>query len=55
MSQENVEIVRAASTANGRRSVVFSVNAQIVPGLGSEEVSDLIRHAQEHAVCHALR
>jgi D-alanyl-D-alanine carboxypeptidase len=45
----------AASTANGRRSVVFSVNAQIVPGLGSEEVSDLIRHAQEHAVCHALR
>jgi D-alanyl-D-alanine carboxypeptidase len=45
----------AASTANGKRSVVFSVNSQIVPGQGSEEVSDLIRHAQEDAVCHALR
>lgn len=45
----------AASTANGRRSVVFSVNSQIVPGQGSQEVSDLIRHAQEDAVCHALR
>jgi D-alanyl-D-alanine carboxypeptidase len=45
----------AAATANGRRSVVFTVNAQIVPGQGSQEVSDLIRHAQEDAVCHALR
>lgn len=44
----------AAATANGRRSVVFSVNAQIVPGQGSQEASDLIRHAQEDAVCHAL-
>jgi D-alanyl-D-alanine carboxypeptidase len=47
--------VFAASTANGRRSVVFSVNSQIVPGQGSPEVDDLIRFAQEDAVCHALR
>ena len=47
--------VFAASTANGRRSVVFTANAQIVPGSGSQEVSDLIRHAQVDAVCHALR
>jgi D-alanyl-D-alanine carboxypeptidase len=45
----------AAATANGKPSVVFSVNSQIVPGQGSQEVSDLIRHAQEDAVCHALR
>ncbi len=45
----------AAATRNGRRSVVFTVNAQIVPGSGSQEVSDLIRHAQVDAVCHALR
>jgi D-alanyl-D-alanine carboxypeptidase len=45
----------AASTKNGRRSVVFTANAQIVPGSGSQEVSDLIRHAQVDAVCHALR
>jgi D-alanyl-D-alanine carboxypeptidase len=44
----------AAATKNGRRSVVFSVNSQIVPGQGSQEASDLIRHAQEDAVCHAL-
>jgi D-alanyl-D-alanine carboxypeptidase len=47
--------VFAASSANGRRSVVFTVNAQIVPGSGNQEVSDLIRHAQVDAVCHALR
>lgn len=45
----------AASTANGKRSVVFSVNSQIVAGQGSQEVSDLIRLAQDDAVCHALR
>jgi D-alanyl-D-alanine carboxypeptidase len=45
----------AASTRNGNRSVVFTVNAQIVPGSGSQEVSDLIRFAQVDAVCHALR
>jgi D-alanyl-D-alanine carboxypeptidase len=39
----------AAATANGKPSVVFSVNSQIVPGQGSQEVSDLIRHAQEDA------
>ncbi len=43
-----------AASANGRRSVVFTVNAQIVPGEGSQEVSDLIRFAQEDAVCRAL-
>jgi D-alanyl-D-alanine carboxypeptidase len=45
----------AASSAEGRRSVVFSVNAQIVPGQGSARVSTLIRRAQVLAVCHALR
>lgn len=44
----------AAASRNGRRSVVFTVNAQIVPGQGSQEVSDLIRHAQVDAVCRAL-
>lgn len=45
----------AASSADGRRSVAFFVNAQIVPGQGSPQVSDLIRSAQAAAVCHALR
>lgn len=45
----------AAATHDGRRSVVFAVNAQIVPGQGSQRVSNLIRHAQTTAVCHALR
>ena len=45
----------AASSANGKRSVVFSVNSQIVPGLGSPRVSGLIRRAQANAVCLALR
>jgi D-alanyl-D-alanine carboxypeptidase len=44
----------AASNGNGRRSVVFGVNAQIVPGSGSQEVSDLIRRAQRLAVCKVL-
>ena len=44
-----------ASTANGKRSIVFTVNSQIVPGQGSQEVSDLIRMAQEDAVCRLLR
>ena len=49
--------VFAASTRNGNRSVVFTVNAQIIgpPGSGSPEVADLIRFAQVDAVCHALR
>jgi len=45
----------AAASANGRRSVVFSVNSQIVPGQGSPRVSGLIRRAQADAVCLALR
>ena len=45
----------AASSADGRRSVVFTVNAQIVPGDGSPQVSDLIRRAQRLAVCKILR
>jgi hypothetical protein len=44
----------AASSANGRHSVVFSVNAQIVPGEGSPAVSNAIRRAQLIAVCRAL-
>jgi D-alanyl-D-alanine carboxypeptidase len=44
----------AAANRNGRRSVVFSVNAQIVPGSGSPAVSDLIRRAQRLAVCKIL-
>jgi D-alanyl-D-alanine carboxypeptidase len=43
-----------ASSANGRRSVVFSVNSQIVPGQGTPRVSGLIRQAQADAVCLAL-
>jgi D-alanyl-D-alanine carboxypeptidase len=45
----------AASSRNGRRSVVFAVNAQIVPGQGPRRVSDQIRRAQLLAVCRALR
>ena len=45
----------AAASATGRRSVVFSVNSQIVPGQGSPRVSGLIRKAQADAVCQALR
>jgi D-alanyl-D-alanine carboxypeptidase len=45
----------AASSADGRRSLTFFVNAQIVPGQGSAAVSNLIRSAQVAAVCHALR
>jgi D-alanyl-D-alanine carboxypeptidase len=40
----------AASTGNGRKSVVFAVNAQITSG----GVSDLIRRAQRLAVCKIL-
>jgi D-alanyl-D-alanine carboxypeptidase len=45
----------AAASADGKRSVVFSVNSQIVPGQGSPRVSGLIRRAQADAVCLALR
>jgi D-alanyl-D-alanine carboxypeptidase len=45
-----------ASSADGRSSVVFTVNAQIVPPSEGPEprVSKLIRRAQELAVCRAL-
>jgi D-alanyl-D-alanine carboxypeptidase len=45
----------AAATGDFRRSVVFAVSAQIVPGQGSLAVSNAIRRAQEQAVCVALR
>ena len=45
----------AAASADGRRSIVFSVNSQIVPGVGSPRVSGMIRRAQADAVCLALR
>jgi D-alanyl-D-alanine carboxypeptidase len=45
----------AAASRDGSRSVVFTVNAQIVPGQGSRRVSNLIRAAQVEAVCRALR
>ncbi len=45
-----------AASRNGKRSVVFVVNAQIVPpDQGSQRVSRLIRRAQVAAVCRALR
>jgi D-alanyl-D-alanine carboxypeptidase len=46
----------AAATPDGRGSVVFTVNAQIVPRPGAPEPvpSRLIRRAQELAVCRAL-
>ena len=47
--------VFAAASGDGRRSVVFTVNAQIVPpDQGNQETADLIRHAQVDAVCRAL-
>jgi D-alanyl-D-alanine carboxypeptidase len=45
----------AAASGNGRRSVVFTANAQILPGQGSQRASNLIRRAQLLAVCRALR
>ena len=46
--------ILVAASANGRRSVVFVANAQIVPGQGSQRVSDEITQAQARAVCRAL-
>jgi D-alanyl-D-alanine carboxypeptidase len=45
----------AASSPNGRRSVVFSVNSQSLGQPGKQEAADLIRRAQLVAVCGALR
>lgn len=44
----------SAATRDGRRSATVFVNAQIVPGRGSDRVSDLIREAQQRAVCRML-
>ncbi len=45
----------AASSADGRRSIAYIANAQIVPpSNGSQQVSALIRKSQVSAVCHAL-
>jgi D-alanyl-D-alanine carboxypeptidase len=44
-----------ASSRDGRRSIAYVANAQIVPGQGSPRVSALIRESQVAAVCHALR
>ena len=46
--------ILVAATANGRRSVVFVANSQIVPGQGSQRVSDEITQAQARAVCRML-
>ena len=45
----------AASSADGKRSIAFVANAQIVPGRGSQKVNNRIRRMQVAAVCHALR
>lgn len=44
-----------AGDATGRRSVVFVVNSQIVPGQGPQRIANAIRSAQTQAVCRALR
>jgi D-alanyl-D-alanine carboxypeptidase len=43
-----------AASANGKRSVVFVANAQIVPGQGSPQVAKAITRAQKQAVCRVL-
>jgi len=43
-----------AASPNGKRSVVFVVNSQIVPGQGSPQVATAITKAQARAVCRAL-
>jgi D-alanyl-D-alanine carboxypeptidase len=44
----------AAASADGRRSVTVSINAQHTPTTGSPVVFDALRHAEELAVCAAL-
>jgi D-alanyl-D-alanine carboxypeptidase len=46
--------ILVAASADGRRSVVFVANAQIVPGQGSQRVAEEITQAQARAVCRAL-
>jgi D-alanyl-D-alanine carboxypeptidase len=43
-----------AASPNGKRSIVFVANAQIVPGQGSAKVAKAITKAQARAVCRAL-
>lgn len=43
-----------AASPNGKRSIVFVANAQIVPGQGSPKVAKAITKAQARAVCRAL-
>ena len=47
--------ILVAASADGRRSVVFVANAQIVPGQGSQRVAAEITQAQARAICRALR
>jgi hypothetical protein len=51
---ERVSRVFAANRRYGRRSVVFFVNAQVVPREGSPAVSDATPRAQLPAVCPVL-
>jgi len=44
----------AAASANGRRSVTVSINAQHTPPTGSPAVFEALRRAEELAVCAAL-
>lgn len=46
--------ILVAATSNGRRSVVFVANSQIVPGQGSQLIAKEITRAQARAVCRAL-
>lgn len=43
-----------AASSDGKRSVVFAANSQIVPGQGSQRISKEITQAQARAVCRAL-
>ncbi len=44
----------AAASADGKRSVTVSINAQHTPTTGSQEVFKALRRAEELAVCAAL-
>jgi D-alanyl-D-alanine carboxypeptidase len=46
--------VLAAATPDGKRSVVFVANSQIVPGQGSQRIARAITQVQARAVCRAL-
>ena len=46
--------ILVAATSDGKRSIVFVANSQIVPGQGSQRISKEITKAQARAVCRAL-